>query len=46
MYFIMYIDEFLKYTYIYLIKIKDEVLYKFKIFNVEVENFLHCNIKI
>ena len=37
-YFITFIDDFLDYGYIFLIKEKSNALNVFKIFNVEVEN--------
>lgn len=37
-YFITFIDDCFRYTYIYLIKTKDEVLSKLKIFKTEVDN--------
>jgi hypothetical protein len=37
-YFITFIDDFSKYTYIHLIRTKDEALNMFKIYKAEVEN--------
>ena len=36
---------FSKYTYIYLIKTKDETFNMFKIYKVEVENIIGCKMK-
>lgn len=44
-YFITYIDDFAKYASIYLLRIKEEALDKFKIFKAEVENVLNGKIK-
>ncbi|KAM2599052.1 hypothetical protein TB2_037519 [Malus domestica] len=44
-YFVTFIDDCLKYCYIYLIKTKDEVFGKFKIYKTEVENQLEKRIK-
>jgi hypothetical protein len=43
--FITFIDDLSKYTYLFLLKTKDEALDKFKIFKAEVENLLNCKIK-
>lgn len=45
-YFVTFIDNFIKYCYIYLLKTKDEVFSYFKIFKAEVENQLGSSIKI
>ena len=45
-YFVTFIDDFSKYCYAYLIKTKDEVFNKFKIYKTEVENQLEKKIKI
>ena len=45
-YFITSIDDFSKYYYVYLMKTKDEVLNKFKIYKVEAENQTQSKIKI
>lgn len=37
-YFVTFIDDFLKYYYTYILKTKDKVLSKFKIFKTEYEN--------
>ena len=39
-YFVTFIDDCSKYCYVYLIKTKDEVINKFKIYKNEVENQL------
>ena len=39
-YFITFIDDYSKYTYVYLLKTKDEAFEKFKNFKEEVENTL------
>jgi hypothetical protein len=44
-YIINFIDDFSKYTYIYLIRKKDEAFNMFKIYKVEVENIIGCKIK-
>ena len=43
-YFVTFIDDFLKYYYVYLLHSKDQVLEKFKTYKNEVENF--CDTKI
>ena len=45
-YFVTFIDDQSKYCYLYLIKTKDEVLNKFKIYKTEVENQQEKKIKI
>ncbi|GJU64837.1 retrovirus-related pol polyprotein from transposon TNT 1-94 [Tanacetum coccineum] len=45
-YFITFIDDYSRYTYVYLIKEKSESLDVFKIFKAEVENQLNRKIKI
>lgn len=40
-YFITFIDDFSRFTYVYLLKSKDEALSKFKIYVTEVENKLN-----
>jgi hypothetical protein len=37
-YFVTFIDDFLKFCYVYLLFSKDEVLENFKIYKTEVEN--------
>jgi hypothetical protein len=44
-YFITFIDDFSKFTYIFLLRSKDEAFEKFKIFNAEVENLTNRNIR-
>ena len=44
-YFITFIDDLSKYTYVYLLRTKDEALEKFKLYKSEVENHLGCKIK-
>jgi hypothetical protein len=44
--FITFTDDYSRYGYIYPIKERSEVLDKFKIFKVEVENQLNKKIKI
>ena len=44
LYFVTFTYDFSKFCYVYLMRTKDEVLEKFKIYMVEVENL--CNIKI
>ena len=44
--FITFIDDYSRYDYIYLIKERMEVLNKFKIFKVEVENQHNLKTKI
>ena len=43
-YFVTFIDDFSKLCYIYLLHSKDEVLRKFMVYKIEVEN--QCNLKI
>ena len=45
-YFLTFIDDFLRYGYIYLIKEKSDALEKFKIFKTEVKNQLIKRIKV
>lgn len=45
-YFVTFIDDLSKYYCVYLLKTKDEVLKKFKIYMVEVENKLENMVKI
>jgi len=45
-YFIMFIDYFSKYCYIYSINYKRELFDKFKVYKIEVENQLERKIKI
>ncbi|GJV20865.1 retrovirus-related pol polyprotein from transposon TNT 1-94 [Tanacetum coccineum] len=45
-YFITFIDDYSRYTYVYLIKEKSESLDVFKVFKAEVENQLNRKIKI
>ena len=40
-YFITFIDDCSRYTYVYLLRTKDEALSKFKIYVIEVENKLN-----
>jgi hypothetical protein len=42
---ITFIDDFSKYTYIYLIRTKDEAFNMFKIYKAEVENIIGCKIR-
>jgi transposase InsO family protein len=44
-YFITFIDDCTRFCYVYLLKSKDEALYYFKIYKVEVENHLEKKIK-
>jgi hypothetical protein len=44
--FITFTDDFLRYSYIYPIKERSEVLDKFKIFKAEVENQHNIKIKL
>ena len=44
-YFVTFIDDFSKYTYVYLMKTKDEVFSKFQVYKSEVENQLNKKIK-
>ena len=45
-YFITFIDDYSRYTYVYLLKQKDEAFGAFKIFKAEVENQLNIKIKV
>ena len=45
-YFLTFIDDHSKYCYVYLIKTKDEVFEKFKLYKSEVENKLKRKVKI
>ena len=45
-YFITFIDDHTRYTYVYLLKTKDEVFEKFKEFKSEVENQKEKRIKV
>lgn len=45
-YFVTFIDDFIKYCYIYLLKIKDELLNKFKVYKAEGENQQKKRIKV
>ena len=45
-YFITFIDDSTRYTYVYLLKHKDETFNMFKIYKAEVENQLGKKIKI
>ncbi|KAK2440889.1 putative mitochondrial protein [Trifolium repens] len=45
-YFVSFIDEFSRMMWIHLMKSKDEVLQKFKIFKLEVENQSNMKIKV
>jgi len=44
-YFLTFIDDCTRFCYVYLLKIKDEVLHYFKIYKAEVENQLERKIK-
>lgn len=44
-YFVTFIDDYSKFCYVYLLKTKDEVLDKFKIYKAEVENQLGSTLK-
>jgi transposase InsO family protein len=44
-YFITFIDDSIRFCYVYLLKSKDEALYYFKTYKVEVENQLERKIK-
>ena len=44
-YFVTFIDDYSKYCYVYLLRSKDEVLNKFKIYKTEVENANDAKIK-
>ena len=43
--FVIFIDNFFKYCYSYLLKTKDEVFNKFKVFKAEAENQLKRRLK-
>ncbi|GBP45102.1 Retrovirus-related Pol polyprotein from transposon TNT 1-94 [Eumeta japonica] len=45
-YFMLFIDDFSRMTYIYFLKSKDEALKCFQQYKAEVENQLNCKIKI
>lgn len=45
-YFMLFIDDFSRMTYIYFLKTKDEALKCFQQYKAEVENQLNCSIKI
>lgn len=45
-YFITFINNASKYTYVYPLRTKDEVFEKFKSYKVEVENLLNLKIKV
>ena len=45
-YFIIFIDDYSRYMYLYLLRSKDEVLDAFKVFKAEVENQCGKHIKI
>lgn len=45
-YFITFIDDLSKFTYVYLLRIKDEAFEKFKIFKDEIENNTNKKIKV
>ena len=45
-YFLTFLDDLSKYCYVYLIKTKDEVFEKFKLYKSEVENKLKRKVKI
>ena len=45
-YFITFIDDSIKYCYVYLLKSKDEALEKFVLYKNEVENQLNKKIKV
>ena len=45
-YFIIFIDDFSKYCYVYLLKSKDEAFKKFKVYKAEVENQQEKKIKM
>ena len=42
----IFIDDFFRFCYTYLLKIKDEILNKFKIYKTEAENQLEKRVKI
>lgn len=45
-YFMTFIDDVSKYTYVFLLRIKNEVFEKFKTYKGEVENLLDLKIKV
>ena len=45
-YFIIFIDDYSRYGYLYLMVHKSETLENFKVYKAEVENLLSKNIKI
>lgn len=45
-YFITFIDDTSKYTYVYLLRTKDEAFEKFENYKTEVENLLNLKIKV
>ena len=45
-YFIIFIDDYSRYMYLYLLRSKDEALDTFKVFKAEVENQSGKHIKI
>ena len=46
MYFVTFIDDCPRFTYVYLLKNKDETFIMFKIYKAEVENQLERKIKV
>ena len=44
-YYVSFIDDFSRKTWIYFLKIKDEVFYKFKEFKDLIENHIETKIK-
>ena len=46
MYFLTFIDDFSRYTYVFLLKHKDETFDAFKLYKLEVENQLNKKIKV
>lgn len=45
-YFITFIDDASKYTYVFFLKIKAEVFETFKTYNAEIDNLLYLKIRI
>ena len=45
-YFITFVDDIIKYCYVYLLKSKDETIEKFFLYKREVENQLNKKIKV
>ena len=45
-YFLTFIDDFSRYTYVFLLKHKDETFDAFKLYKLEVENQLNKKIKV